>query len=95
MNSRGESLWTDKKLLFATQPFILLSTAPHILHFHFQNVPSVVSGASQELKKSNLKSQNGEIDYKKVSVMVLATVSLSFNKIKRPWAESIILIDSY
>ena len=93
MNSRGESLWTDKKLLFATQPFILLSTAPHI--FHFQNVPSVVSGASQELKKSNLKSQNGEIDYKKVSVMVLATVSLSFNKIKRPWAESIILIDSY
>merc|ERR1719323_1426384 len=30
------------------------------------NVPSVVSGASQELKKSNLKSQNGEIDYKKL-----------------------------
>ena len=32
---------------------------------HFQNVPAGQS--TQELKRSNLKPQNGEIDYKKVN----------------------------
>ena len=39
----------------------------NILTVNFQNVPASSSQSTQELKKSNLKSQNGELDYKKVN----------------------------
>ena len=38
----------------------------YIIILHLQNAPVSSSQPSQELKKSNLKSQNGEVDYKKV-----------------------------
>ena len=39
----------------------------NILTANLQNVPATSSQSTQEMKKSNLKSQNGELDYKKVN----------------------------
>ena len=68
------SLFIEVSELFIMQTFIFLTqhlfslwvyTLYNII-LYYQGAPLSSSQASQELKKSNLKSQNGEIDYKKV-----------------------------
>ena len=56
------------------------------LTMHLQNVLASSSQSTQEFKKSNLKSQNGEIDYKKVnndrnaSICLLSELFISSGK---------------
>ena len=50
----------------------------NILTVNLQNVPATPSQSTQEMKKSNLKSQNGELDYKKVNNKQLMIPTMIF-----------------
>ena len=79
------SLFIEVSELFIMQTFIFLTQQLFESQFrcilyntilHLQSAPVTSSQPSQELKKSNLKSHNGEVDYKKVNNPFLLRIFL-------------------